>query len=81
MKDFSAGKRHLELEENEEHVMATSSLIQIFSAVTVTGQIHSATLVCIKAGVISLPFADSRRTLFSVNLCKPQIRSNNHNGS
>lgn len=51
---------------NEKHVTATSALIQIFSAFTATGQIHS-TPVYIKANVIFFSVAGSQWTLFSVN--------------
>ena len=56
-----------ELGKNEKHVMATSTLNQIFGAFTASGQKHS-TLVYIKAGVNFFPIAASQWTLFSVNL-------------
>jgi len=61
--------------------MAICTLIQILDAFTATRHIDSATLVYIKVDVIFFPVAGSQRTLFSVNLYKPQIWSNNHNES
>lgn len=61
--------------------MVICTLIQIFGVFTATGHVDSATMVYIKVDVIFFPVAGSQRTLFSVNLYKPQIRSNNHNES
>lgn len=61
--------------------MATCTLIHVFGAFTATGYTDSATLVYIKVDVIFFPVAGSQRTLFSLNLYKPQIQSNNHNES